>query len=133
MLKRGLIAGLANLIVMLVLMWLIGVVFPSVMQEYKNTAIFRPFNDPLMMVYFGYPFILGFAAAYLWNLLEKHLSGNVTNKALQFAKIYFIIATIPGMFISYTTFQLSFLMIVMWTVTGFIEAFVAGYIFAKVK
>ena len=58
MLKRGLIAGLANLIVMLVLMWLIGVVFPSVMQEYKNTAIFRPFNDPLMMVYFGYPFIL---------------------------------------------------------------------------
>ena len=133
MLKRGLIAGLANLIVMLVMMWLIGVAFPSVMQEYKNTAIFRPFDDPLMMVYFGYPFILGFAAAYLWNLLEKQLSGNVTNKALQFAKIYFIIATIPGMFISYTSFQLSFLMIVMWSITGFAEAFVAGYVFAKIK
>ena len=133
MLKRGLIAGLANLIVGLIMTWFIGMLFPSVIQEYKNTSIFRPFDDPLMMVYFGYPFIWGFAAAYLWNLLEKHLTGNVTNKALQFAKIYFIIATIPGMFISYTSFQLSFLMIVMWTVTGFIEAFVAGYIFAKVK
>src|SRR3989344_6865345 len=133
MLKRGLIAGLANLVVMLVMMWLIGIAFPSVMQEYKNTSIFRPFDDPLMMIYFAYPFILGFALLYLWNILQKNLSGDAFTKALQFTKIIFIVATIPGMFISYTSFQVSFLMIVMWTVTGLIKAFVAGYVFAKIK
>lgn len=132
-LKRGLIAGIAALVVGFGLNWLAGIVFPSITQEYQNTAIFRPWTDPLMMIYFAYPFILGIVLAYLWSVLQKQLSGDSTNKAFQFAKLYFVIATIPGMFISYTSFQVSFLMILSWTASGFLQAFVAGLVFTRIK
>src|SRR3989304_7813630 len=130
--KRGLLAGVVNLIIGFGLNWLLGIIFPSMMLEYQNTAIFRPWSDPLMTVYFGYPFVLGLVLAYFWEMAGKELKGNTpVEKALGFATLYFIIATIPGMFISYTSFQVSLVMIAAWTVTGFIQAFVAGWGFAQ--
>jgi len=131
--KRGLIAGVAALVVGSSLNWLVGIIFPSIAQEYQNPSIFRPWTDPLMMVYFAHPFIVGLVLSYLWKILGKQLSGDVAHKAFQFAKLYFIIATIPGMFISYTSFQVSLLMILIWTLSGFLQTFVVGLVFAKIK
>jgi len=97
-----------------------------VASQYQNTAMFRPWSDPLMTVYFAYPFILGLVAAYLWDKVGKP-------KPLEFAKFYFIIATIPGMFITYTSFQISLMMVLLWAVTGFVQAWVAAWVFTKVK
>ncbi len=134
LLKRGLIAGFVNLILGFGLMWLFGQLFPSVTIEYKNPAIFRPWTDPLMQAYFAYPFIFGIVAAYLWEKIEKQFKAKTpSGKALEFATFYFIIATIPGMFISYTSFQISASMIVVWTINGFIQALAAGWVFAKIK
>ena len=124
--RRGLTAGVVVLIVGFGLNLLIGAVFPSIAQEYQNPAIFRPWTDPLMMAYFAHPFIVGLVLAYLWDKLKA-------KDALEFAKLYFIIATIPGMFISYTSFQVSLPMILAWIVSGFLQAFVAGLVFAKIK
>lgn len=52
---------------------------------------------------------------------------------MEFAKIYFIIATIPGMFISYTSMQLSLTMVLLWTIVGYLEALIAGLVFTKIK
>lgn len=131
MIKKGLIAGLAILIIGMALNFGIQAFIPDLTKEYQNTAIFRPWDDPLMMAYFAYPFILGIVAAYFWNLIEKKFTGDAVSKAYQFARLYFIIATIPGMFISYTSFQVSLTMILVWTITGFLEAFVAGLIFTR--
>ena len=133
MFKKGLIAGLANFVVGLILTFGLERLVPGVAAEYQKVALFRPFTDPLMMVYFAYPFILGMVSAYFWGIVGKNFSGSPAKKAFDFAKLYFIIATIPGMFISYTTFQVSFAMILSWTITGFIEIFVAGFVFAKMK
>ena len=124
--KKGLLAGLANLVLGFVINWLAGAVLPTVASQYQNTAMFRPWSDPLMTVYFAYPFILGLVLAYLWDKVGKP-------KPLEFAKFYFIIATIPGMFITYTSFQISLLMVLLWAATGFIQAWVAGWVFTKVK
>ncbi len=129
MIKKALIAGFANLVLGLVLNMGIGLIIPGVTQEYQNTAIFRPWNDPLMMLYFAYPFILGFVLIHLWNSVKE----NAKKSPFEFAKLYFVIATIPGMFITFSSFQLSLTMILLWTITGFLQAFVAGYIFSKVK
>ena len=124
--KKGLLAGLANLVVGLGINQLVGVLLPAVASQYQNTAMFRPWSDPLMTVYFAYPFILGLVAAYLWDKVGKP-------KPLEFAKFYFIIATIPGMFITYTSFQISLMMVLLWAVTGFVQAWVAAWVFTKVK
>lgn len=133
MFKRGLIAGVANLLVGFGLNFVFQAVAPSLSQEYANPALFRPWTDPLMMLFFAYPFILGFVAAYFWDIVEEKLKGEGTKKAFEFTKLYFVIATIPGMFVSYTTFPVSLLMILSWTIAGLAEVFVSGYIFTKVK
>lgn len=130
MIKKGLLIGLIILILGVTWNMASETVFPSLAREFQNPAMYRPWSDPLMMIFFGYPFILGLVSVYFWKLIEKSLSGTRFNKALHFAKSYFIIATIPGMFISYTTFQVSLLMILSWTCIGFLEVLVAGWVLA---
>lgn len=132
--KKGLIAGVTNLILGLILTQLFFVLIPSLAAQYQNTAIFRSWNDPLMILFFAYPFILGLVLSYFWSCVGKQLKGEKpVQKAFEFAKLYFLIATIPGMFISYTSFQISLLMILTWTMMGFIDVFIAGWIFARMK
>lgn len=126
MLKKGLVAGVVLLVVGYSFNWLLSFLIPQILAEYQNTAIFRSWNDPLMLVYFAYPFILGVVLAYLWEKLKA-------KDALEFAKTYFIIATIPGMFISYTSMQLSLLMICVWMLMGFLQAYIGGLVFARMK
>lgn len=126
MLKRSLIAGVVLLIVGMGINWVIGMFFPGISAEYQNPAMFRPWTDPLMMVYFGYPFILGFVLYYFWGKVGKP-------KAFEFAKLYFLIATVPGMFITYTSFQVSLSMVLLWAVTGFLQVYIAGLIYPQVK
>lgn len=124
--KRGLIAGFINLVLSFGLNALMNALVPQIMAQYQNTAIFRPWQDPLMMIYLAYPFILGVAAAYLWQKLNRP-------KPIELVKTYLIIATIPGMFITYTCFQVSLLMIASWTVSGLVQVYVAGLVFEKIK
>lgn len=126
MIKKGLFAGITLLIFSFFLNWFSNLVFPQLAAEYQNPNMFRPWQDPLMMAYFAYPFIFGFVGYYLWGKLKKP-------KAMEFAKIYFIVATIPGMFITYTSFKLSFLMVLIWAVSGFFQAYIAGWIFSRAK
>lgn len=133
MIKKGLFAGLAILVLGIIFNIAVEAIFPILAHEYQNAALMRPWTDPLMMIFFAYPFILGLVASYFWTLIGKNFTGSTLEKAFGFAKTYFIIATIPGMFISYTTFHISFLMVASWTVLGFLEIFVAGFIFAKTR
>lgn len=133
MFKKIVIIGFANLLLGITINFLVQWFLPSIALEYQNESIFRPWSDPLMIIFFAYPFILAWASSYVWDLIEKKVIGASIKKALYFAKFYFIIATIPGMFISYTTFHISFLMIVIWSLTGFMEAFLAGILFANIK
>ncbi|KKT74992.1 MAG: hypothetical protein UW69_C0022G0002 [Microgenomates group bacterium GW2011_GWA2_44_7] len=132
--KQGLIIGIVNLLVGLIFNQTVGLLFPGITQEYVRSGLFRPWTDPLMMAFFLYPFILGLVLAYFWSRFGKQIEGKTSSaKALNFAKLYFLIATVPGMFVSYTSFRVSALMIGSWTLTGFVEAFVAGWILAKSK
>lgn len=126
MVKKGLIVGLVNLLLGFGINWAVGAFFPAIAAQYQNSAMFRPWSDPLMMIYFAYPFILGIALAYVWKKLGKM-------KPIEFATFYFIAATIPGMFITYTSFQVSLAMVLLWAATGFVQVWVAGYVFTKVK
>lgn len=133
-LKRALTAGIANLVLGFGLNFLYGFILPTLKTEYQNPAIFRPWSDPLMMLFFLHPFILGLTLAFLWEKVSDKLGSEKSlNKSLNFAKICFIVATIPGMFVSYTTFQISGLMVLSWTITGVLETFISALIFTKIK
>jgi hypothetical protein len=131
----GILAGVAILIVEIFITTnLFYFLFPSMVSEYKNISIFRPWNDPLMSLYFLYPFLLGLVLAWFWNKTKNLFKGKeILKRGLRFAWTYFIIAGLPGMFITYSSFQLSWAIVLSWTVGGFIDAFIAGWIFAKMN
>lgn len=106
---------------------------PSVTADYNNSNIMRSWNDPLMSLFFLYPFVLGIALAWIWNRTKPLFKGTWRKRSFNFGLSYFIIATIPGMLITYSSFPLSFWTVIGWTVSGFVNAYVAGMIFAKMN
>jgi len=129
----GLFAGVAMLIVGMIFSWLFNWLFPSVALEYQNPGLFRPWSDPLMSLYFLYPFILGLILSFLWNKhkLSPNFGGSVWKKGATFGAAYWVVASIPGMFISYSSLQVSLLMVIGWSISGLINAIVAGWILAR--
>ena len=126
----GIIAGLLMTIVGMAISMLMGKAVPTLMAEYKNINIFRPWEDPLMQLFYAHPFVLGLALAYVWDKVKGSLSGN---RVVGFALGVFLVATLPGMLITYASFQLSLAIVLSWTVMGLANALVAGLVFNKMN
>lgn len=132
--KRALTAGVIMLFVGFGMNIIFEALFPQLAREYQNSSLFRPWTDPLMMVFFFYPFILAFSLSYLWEKVHTHFESiSMLNTIRNFTLFYFLIASVPGMFISYTTFPISFMMILSWTVSGLLNVMIATYVFIKIK
>ena len=128
----GLLAGVVMLVVSLVLTPLYNFVFPSLAQEYTNTGLFRPWSDPLMSLYYAYPFLLGLVLAWIWNKTKKVIEGKTEfEKAKNFGLSYWLVAGLPGMLITYSSFQVSLTMVLVWSISGLVDAIIAGWVFAK--
>lgn len=122
--KKIILSGLVSSIVMLVISFIfsygLGFLFPSVMQEYNNSGIFRPWDDPLMYLMFVSPFIIGFVLAIIWNKIKSVFKDSPVKNGLIFG-LFYCLLTISGMIMSYSSFKVSFLMVITWTITGFIQ------------
>ena len=128
----GLLVGLVNFVAAMAISQLFRVIFPSVNVEYSNPNLFRPYSSPLMLLFFVYPFLLGIILAWFWNK-TKSIFGSDTKGGLKFALTYWVIASIPGMFATYTSMPYSFLIVISWLISGLVEAIIAGIIFSKLN
>lgn len=127
----GLFAGLVMLAVAVGLSFLSNLALPGLMAEYGNTGLYRPWDDPLMSIYFAYPFVMGLALAWFWNRIKDAFGGNSAwGRGLRYGLAYWIIATIPGMVITYSSFQVSLPMVLTWTVFGLVGALAGGLVCA---
>lgn len=129
----GLLAGLLMLIAGLGVSFIWGAIFPAIAMEYQNMNIFRAWNDPLMSLFFLYPFVFGLALSWAWDRVKKAFKGSPKERGWQFTLTMFAIATIPGMLISYASFQISGGITLSWLVGGFINLWIAGQVFAKMN
>jgi hypothetical protein len=128
----GLVAGFAMLIVGMIISFLMQWIFPSLAAEYAS-GLMRPWTDPLMTVFFLYPFILGIALAWAWNKSKSLFKGTPAQRGRAFGWSVVIISTIPGMFVTYTSFNISFLMVFGWLLNGIVYSLIAGCIFARMN
>ncbi len=123
----GLAAGVVILVASLVLMQAFEALIPGLAAEYR-TPLFRPWSDPLMMLFFLYPFVLGVSFAWLWLKTKK-----VWESPYEMALAYFTVATIPGMFATITSMPYSFAMVATWTLGGLIYVLCAAIVTDKMK
>jgi hypothetical protein len=130
-LTAGLLAGAIMLVAGMIAGSLFHLAVPSVRDEYLNTNLFRPWNDPLMSLYFVHPFLLGLIMAWLWTWTRDIIPGaTLSQKGFRFAMVYFLIS-IPGMVISYCSFPVSFALVMSWTVGIFVQVLCTGFLFSK--
>jgi len=128
----GLAIGLVNFLASMLVSQIFGIVFPSVAAEYLNPNLFRSNTDPLMLLFFVHPFLLAVILSWLWQK-TKNIFGVDLIGGLKFGFSYWIIATIPGMFATYTSMPYSGLMVLSWLVGGLVQAVIAGIILSKLN
>ncbi len=113
-LLTGLLAGIAMLLVNMAINPLFNLIFPSLNDAYMN-EVFRPWDDPVMMLFFAYPILLGFPLAYIWNKTKKLFSKSILKNALIFTLIFAAVFSMPTFLINFSSFNLPFTMIISWT------------------
>jgi hypothetical protein len=130
----SIIAGFGALVVSFIFNFVTKTLLPSLALEYNNPLIFRPWSDPIMSLYFLYPFVLSFVLALAWDKTKTLFTNKIfIMRGIKFGLFYCLVAAVPGMLISYSTFQVSGLMILSWTLNGLLEALVIGIILAKLR
>jgi hypothetical protein len=129
----GLVAAIGMLAVGIVLSFLFNFLFPSIKAEYVNPALFRSWKDPLMYLFFIQPFWLGIALAWGWDKIKTLFQGSIGRKAINFTLIMLIISILPGMLMSVSSFKISVLMTLTWTISSFIQVWIASLIFIRMS
>ena len=128
---NGLFAGSIILIVGMASGQVFQILVPSLIDEYENDKIFRSWSDPIMSGMYIQPFFIGIILAWIWSKTKDLFTQvNYWERGANFGLIYCLIS-LPGMLISYTSFQVSLIMILSWTVGILIEGICAGLLFAK--
>lgn len=128
----GLLTGLVLFLASQVVSKIFGIIFPSINAEYQNQDLFRSFKDPLMLLFFLYPFLLGIILAWFWNK-TKNVFGENIKGGIKFGLTYWAIATIPGMFATYSSMPYSLAIVMSWLISGLVSAVLAGIILQKLN
>lgn len=97
--RKILIAGIAGGI----LLFIAQFVFSSLANLIAPYDIFaiggmRARDDPVMLLFFAYPFVLSFASAVVFDRVKGALGGSCC-AGLTFGLILILLVTVPGMFV----------------------------------
>lgn len=127
----GLVAGFVMLLVSMATGWIFNAMIPVLGEEYMNASLFRPWSDPIMSLYYLYPFILGIVLSWVWTKTRTLFSGTEARKRGIFALSYWAITNIPGMFITYSSFPVSVAMVVSWSISSLVQVYAGSWVLAK--
>jgi hypothetical protein len=106
-------------------------IFPELEGQYENELIFRPWSDPVMSLYFLHPVYMAFILAWIWTKVRTVLPEKQTVAAFNFALVYWLMASLPGILLSYSSFKISFAMSASWLVGAFFQTYVMSILYSK--
>lgn len=96
----GIAAGAVLLIMSTIFSMLAAVIAP---YDIFDLGGMRAANDPVMALFFLYPFIFALAAAVLFNEIERALEGDKVKRGIRFGLLLFVIFTIPNQFVIFSS------------------------------
>jgi hypothetical protein len=98
------VAGSAGGIVIFLLMvisgFLVNLILPTDMNMYGGM---RSANDPVMNLFYLYPFVIAFVSALVFDQVRDCLKGDRVTKGLMYGAILLAIITIPGLYVMFTS------------------------------
>ena len=99
-LVSGILAGIAILIISQIVSIISAAIWPYNVLAFGGM---RPINDPIMVLFFLHPFVLGFALTWAYSKTEKIFKGNHIEKGKNFGLIAWIIAGLPSAFLVWSS------------------------------
>lgn len=106
-----------------------GLVEPYNMSEIGGM---RSIDDPIMFLFFGYPFVLALMAALVFALTGSAIPGTVINRGITFGLVLLMLVTIPNQFVIYTSMAYPLGFFISNIIVGIIGFPVLGIIIASV-
>jgi hypothetical protein len=133
--KRILISGLIAGCILFILsyggLFLAVRFFPSLFIGYNN-PLFNSDGSRDILFYL-HAFIISFALSWFWDRFKGLFKGTFILRGLEFGIVYSIIALLPVMWISFSSLDITVVMVLSWFVYGLAQAIIAGLVFAKVN
>lgn len=102
--------------------------------------LFVVYNNPLFnsdgsrdVLFYLHAFIISFALSWFWERFKPLFGGHFLLRGLEFGFVYAIVALLPVMWITFSSLDITIVMVLSWFFYGFLQAVVAGVIFAKIN
>jgi hypothetical protein len=127
----GLIAGVILFIVSYGGLYLAIQLAPWLFVEYNN-PIFNS-NGSRDVLFYMHAFIISFALSWFWDRFKPLFKGPFILRGIEFGLVYAVVALLPVMWISFSSLDITLLMVSSWFVYGLFQAIVAGIVFAKLN
>lgn len=122
----GILAGIVIFVITQVVSYLASLALPFNVLE---LAGMRSAADPIMPLFFLYPWVLGFAMAYTFGLFEKAMP--LKSKGLRFGLAAWLLAGFPSFWIVFSSMDYPAGFSISSLVGSFIAIIAAGIVIAK--
>lgn len=127
----GLIVGLVLFIISYGGLWIAIRFFPQLFVEYNNPLFGSDGSRDAL--FYSHAFIISFALAAFWERFKGLFRGNFLLRGIEFGGIYALVALLPVMWITFSSLDITFVMVASWFVYGLFQALIAGILFARVN
>ena len=125
----GFVAGVLVLLVSIGMLYTSIYLLTDITDEYFS-PVFRS-SGASDWLFYAHPFVLSYALKWFWERYKGIFEGSVVLRAIEVALVYGVVAMMPVLWLTFSAINVSFSMIGTWFLYGFVQAFVAGLIFAK--
>lgn len=85
------------------------------------------------ILFYSHAFVVSLALSWFWDRFKVLFKGNFVVRGLEFGLVYSVVALVPVMWITFSSLDVTFIMVLSWFVYGLCQAVVAGVVFAKVN
>ena len=124
----GIIAGIVIEVISLAFSWLTQSIWQYNVLE---LAGMRAIDDPVAILFFVYPWVLGFALSYVYSHFGKTVEGDAIAKGWKFGLLMWIVVSIPSAFLVFASMSYPVGFTVNSVIGSFIYILVAGIVIAK--
>ena len=105
--------------------------FPGLFVDYDNPLFTSEGSRDIL--FYLHAFIISFALSWFWARFKTMFKGTLIMRGLEFGVVYAIIALLPVMWISFSSLDITVIMVASWFLYGLAQAIIAGLVFAKIN
>jgi len=133
--KRIILSGLIAGVMLFILCYgglYLGIrLFPALFMDYNNPLFNSDGNRDVF--FYMHAFIISFALSWFWDRFKELFHGHFILRGLEFGFVYAMVSLLPVMWITFSSLDITFFMVLSWFLYGFFQAVVAGTLFAKLN